>query len=411
MGRSHNPDVRQTGRLDSQAVLLLSVQTLFAIAAALSGTFVPVYLWKASQSYMLIGIYSLIGYVVGGITFWLAGKWVKEHNKMNSLRLGIMLSGVFYFLVLLFGQQATKYYVPLGILNGLGQGFYWLAYNVVYFEITEPGNRDKYNGYAGLTGAVASMVAPWVSGLLITWYGGSRGYSFIFTISLVVFGICAVFSFWLKKRKAGGTYNWLHTYEQLKESPLWRRLFLAIAAQGVREGVFMFLIGLTVYIATKEESKLGNYALITSLVALISNWYVGSKLKPERRNESMLFGALMISLFILPLLWKVNYATMLVLGIGTAFFYPLYIIPMTSRVFDMIGMSEQSAREREEYIIMRELALTAGRTVGVAAYLLVLPAYHFSTQAVVWLLFGVGIVPIAAWLLMSPLLERRVAPH
>ncbi|MFD1955053.1 hypothetical protein ACFSL6_12960 [Paenibacillus thailandensis] len=41
----------------------------------------------------------------------------------------------------------------------------------------------------------------------------------------------------------------------------------------------MFLIGLTVYIATKEESKLGNYALITSLVALISNWYVGSKLK------------------------------------------------------------------------------------------------------------------------------------
>jgi YQGE family putative transporter len=84
---------------------------------------------------------------------------------------------------------------------------------------------------------------------------------------------------------------------------------------------------------------------------------------------------------------------------------------MTSRVFDMIGMSEQSAREREEYIIMRELALTAGRTVGVAAYLLVLPAYHFSTQAVVWLLFGVGIVPIAAWLLMSPLLERRVAPH
>lgn len=392
--------------LDSQAVLLLTVQTLFAAAAALSGTFVPVYLWKASQSYALIGTYSLISYIVSGMTFWLAGKWVKEHNKMNSLRLGIVMSGAFYFLVLLLGRQATSYYVPLAVLNGLGQGFYWLAYNVVYFEITEPYNRDRYNGYAGLLGSVAGMIAPWVSGLLIAWYGGTKGYSFIFSLSLVIFGICAVFSFWLRKRERGERYNWLHTYEQLTQSSLWQRLFLATAAQGVREGVFMFLIGLTVFIATKEESKLGNFALVTSLVALASNWFVGSRLKPERRNQAMLFGAVMVSLFILPLLWKINYGTMLLFGIGTALFFPFYMIPMTSRVFDMIGLTEQSAKEREEFIILRELALTTGRFIGVSVYLLVLPAHH-SPRAIVWLLFGVGVSPLAAWWLMSPLLARR----
>lgn len=408
MTRSHAPSNRRADRLDSQAVLLLAVQTLFGIAAALSGTFVPVYLWKASQSYTLIGVYSLISYVISGLTFWMAGKWVKEHNKMNSLRLGIVLSGAFYFLVLLFGQQAKTYYIPLGILNGIGQGFYWLAYNVVYFEITEPGNRDRYNGYAGLLGSVAGMIAPWVSGILITWYGGIRGYSFIFTLSLVVFGICAVFSFWLKKRKSEGRYNWRHTYEQLESSPLWQRLFLAMAAQGIREGVFMFLIGLTIFIATKEESKLGSYALVTSLVALVSNGFVGSRLKPEKRNKAMLFGTVMVSLFVLPLLWKVTYFTMLLFGIGTALFYPFYMIPMTSRTFDMIGMSEESAKQREEYIIMRELALTLGRALGVAAYLIVLPAYQFSSTAIVWLLFGLGIVPIATWWLMSPLLQRKI---
>ena len=97
---------RSDGRaLDGQAKLLLAVQGLLGIANALSGTFLPVYLWKASQSLALIGWFNLSQTVVSGITFWLAGKWVKEHNKMNSLRLGVALSGVFYFIVLMLGNR------------------------------------------------------------------------------------------------------------------------------------------------------------------------------------------------------------------------------------------------------------------------------------------------------------------
>ncbi|WP_244226727.1 MFS transporter [Paenibacillus protaetiae] len=395
-----------SGGLDSQAVLLLVVQALFGIGTALSGTFVPVYLWKASQSYSLIGLFAITGYVTSGLTFWLAGKWVKEHNKMNSLRLGIVLSGAFYFLVLLFGQEAKQYALPLGVLNGVGLGFYWIAYNVVYFEITEPSNRDRYNGYAGLMGAAAGMLAPWISGLLITSFGGERGYTLIFTISLVIFAIGAVFSFWLKKRESAGRYDWKHTYTMLLQSPLWRRLFFAITAQGVREGVFMFLIGLTVYTATQNESKLGSFALITSLVALLSNWIAGRALKPANRGIGMLIGTVMVSAFILPLFWKVNYGIMLLFGIGTALFLPLYMIPMTTRVFDMIGLSEESAKQREEYIVLRELALTVGRSIGVIVYLIVLSVYH-TPQTMVWLLFGVGTVPVLAWWLMRPLLPEH----
>ncbi len=197
---------------------------------------------------------------MSGLTFWVAGKWVKEHNKMNSLRIGIVLSGVFYCTVLLLGQQAKSYYVPLGILHGMALGFFWLAFNVVYFEVTDPDNRDRYNGWAGLLGSAAGIVAPWVSGLLITSMQGEKGYRLIFTLSLVIFSISVILSFWLKKRHGQGIYNWKHGLQQLmqKGNP-WRRMFPAIAAQGVREGVFMFLVGLTVYVATKNESKLGTY--------------------------------------------------------------------------------------------------------------------------------------------------------
>ncbi|CAM3998805.1 MFS transporter [Paenibacillus alkaliterrae] len=393
--------------LGGQGVLLLIVQALYGVANALSGTFVPVYLWKASQSYMLIGWFTLGQYVMGGLTFYVAGKWVKEHDKMISLRIGIILSGVFYSTVLLLGQQAKAYGVPLGILNGMALGFFWIAFNVVYFEVTGPDNRDRYNGWAGLLGSAAGIVAPWVSGLLITSMQGEKGYRFIFTLSLIIFSISVVLSFWLKKRRVHGTYNWKHGVQQLRQkgNP-WRRMLPAIAAQGVREGVFAFLVGLTVYVATQDESKLGTFSLITSLVALISFWIIGKMLNKNNRKIVMLVGVVMIAVVILPLFWEVSYITLLMFGIGTSLFMPLYIIPMTSRVFDLIGQSEESAREREEFIVLREAGLVIGRIIGLSSYLIVLPLNH-SPVAITWLLFAVGVVPIAGWWFMKPFLQQQ----
>ncbi|MDQ0061148.1 MFS transporter [Paenibacillus harenae] len=391
--------------LDRQAALLLIVQALFGIANALSGTFVPVYLWKATGSYMMIGWFALGQYVVSWLTFWVAGKWVKEHNKMNSLRLGIFMSGIFYSAVLLLGTEAKSYIVPLGMLSGMALGLFWVAFNVVYFEVTDPDNRDRFNGWAGLLGSAAGIFAPWVSGFLITRMKDEQGYRLIFTISLVIFAIGVVLSFWLKKRHGQGTYNWKHGIQQLmiKGNP-WRRMLPAIAAQGVREGVFMFLVGLTVYIATNTESKLGTYSLITSLVALISFWIIGKKLGKKNHKVAMLIGAVMIAAVILPLFWKVSFMTLLLFGIGTSLFMPLYIIPMTTRVYDLIGQSEESAREREEFVVLREAGLVIGRLIGLSMYLIVLP-FNDSPRAITWLMFGVGVVPIAGWWFMRPFLK------
>jgi YQGE family putative transporter len=400
---------RSDGRaLDGQAKLLLAVQGLLGIANALSGTFLPVYLWKASQSLALIGWFNLSQTVVSGITFWLAGKWVKEHNKMNSLRLGVALSGVFYFIVLMLGKSAVTYAVPLGMFNGLSLGLFWIAYNVVYFEVTEPGNRDRYNGSAGLLGSGAGIIAPWVSGLLITANKGERGYTIIFTISVITFAIAAILSFWLKKRRTVGHYEWFHGVRQLRQkgNP-WRQAVPAIVAQGVREGVFMFLVGLLVYMATSNEQKLGNFALITSLVALVSFWMIGKLLTPPRRKAAMMLGSIAITLVILPLFWPLSYTTLLWFGLGTAFFMPLYIIPMTSAVFDLIGRNEQSAKQREEFIVLREAALTIGRVIGISAYLLVLPFVDRSPKTVPCLMLAVGAFPIVAWFLMRRFLKSE----
>ena len=112
-------------------------------------------------------------------------------------------------LVLWLGTSSFHYFVWLGMVQGISAGLFWLAFNVVYFEVTDPDNRDRFNGWVGLLGSGAGIIAPWISGLLIVNLGDGAGYRLIFSISLGIFVLGVVISFFLKKRKVQGTYEWL----------------------------------------------------------------------------------------------------------------------------------------------------------------------------------------------------------
>ena len=389
-----------------QALLLLAVNGLFVLASALSGTFLNVYLWKSRQDYLMIGWFTLAQQLALGLSFWLAGKWVKEHNKMNALRLGIAVSGLFYMLVLWLGGKAVYYIWPLGCILGIAIGLFWLAFNIVYFEITDADNRDFFNGWIGLLGSLTGIIGPWISGWMISLLHGERGYRVVFIISLCIYAVAVVLSFFLKKRKTEGVYQWLEPWKQLRmKHSHWRPAAVGLVFQGLREGVFSFLIGLLVYIAAKEESKLGQYMLITSSVSLVSYWAAGKWFKPKFRLAGMLGGSIMLVVVIAPLLWKVSYSTLLIMGIGTSLFIPLYMLPMVSTSFDLMGESKASVDKRVELVVLRELSLMVGRVVGTLVFVAVLSVSR-SPGTVTWLLLGLGTAPVGSWLFL-----RHILPH
>lgn len=389
--------------LDRQCILLLAVNSLFVLAGALSGTFLNVYLWKAKQDFAMIGWFAFSQQIAIGLTFWIAGKWVKERNKMIILRLGIVISGIFYLLVLVTGTRMVHYIWPLGIVSGIGAGIFWLAFNVVYFEVTDRTNRDLFNGWVGIMGSLIGISGPWLSGWLISALPDEKGYRFIFTISLIVYGIGVLLSFWLKKRERGGEYRWLEPVRRMRAGSHWRKAVPASIAYGVREGVFLFLINLLVYISTSSEWKVGQYMLITSLVSLISYWAAGKWLAIRHRYMEMLVGALMITLVVLPLLWKVSYTTLIIFGIGTSMFMPLYIIPMISSVFDLMGRDPKDAEHRVELIVLRELSMMIGRLAGIIVFICFYSrSPHMNT--ILWLMAGLGAAPLVSWFAMRKLL-------
>ena len=77
------------------------------------------------------------------------------------------------------GRDAVHYIWPLGLLFGVSLGLFWLAFNVVYFEVSSAENRDWFNGWIGLLGSITGIIGPWLAGWIITMMRGDQGYRFI----------------------------------------------------------------------------------------------------------------------------------------------------------------------------------------------------------------------------------------
>lgn len=392
------------GKFDRQTILLLAVNGLFITASALSGTFFGVYIWKSSNDFMQLGWFTLFSHLSMAFTFWIAGNGVKEGNKMIYMRLGIGVAALFYATVLWLGKNAFHYIGWLGIVQGIATGLFWLSYNVIYFEITNADNRDRYNGYAGTLGSLVGMIVPWCSGFLISRMAGESGYRAIFLISFGIFAGGIALSFFLRNRTTEGQYNWRWPFRLLRHPQThWRPVLGALAAQGIRESVFGVMIGVLIYIQTGSELKLGNYALITSAVGFISFFAAGRWLKPTWRNRGMQVGAIALTAIILPFFLGISFTTLLVFGVGAALFFPLYLLPMTSTVFDLIGQDESSVRQRVEYVVARELALNVGRMVGMGAFMVTIYISRAPTVMNI-LLLVVGSSPLLSWAFMRRIL-------
>jgi MFS transporter, YQGE family, putative transporter len=397
----------KTHQLDRNAWLLLIISGLFAAATALSNTFVNVYLWKIKHDFALIGWFNWINYLAMAVTFVFAGRMAKQVDRVIAIRIGVALQALFYLSVLMLGTRAADYVFFLGSFLGIGSGFFWLAYNVLYFEITERHNRDIFNGINGLLTSIAGIVTPLLSGWMITRVDHFTGYRIIFGISLAVFLLAVIITFLLRPRSAAGVYRLKEILSLVRNRDnCWYWVNLAMIAQGAREGLFVFLISLLVYVATGNELALGSYLTAASAVGLLSYFLVGRLMRLSWRDESILVGSLMMGIVVVPLIWDTNTWTLVILGLGAALFYPVYMVPLTSAVFDVIGESNETAQLRVEYVVARELALNLGRILSISAFLWWIQRSPDIAQ-LKWLVLVVGFIQVLTWVFIRrvPLLN------
>jgi YQGE family putative transporter len=356
--------------VNKDLLLLLVIGGLYSLSIALSNTFVNVYLWKQSGEFSDLGFYNLAVVIFQPLTFILAGRWAKKIDRVIVLRLGVVFLALFYLSVLFIGDQASTYLLMLGSLLGIGYGFYWLAFNVLTFEITEPETRDFFNGFLGILASVGGMIGPFAAGYIISTLEKFTGYTVIFTISLILFSAAVILSLFIKRRGAEGSYELKRIIKERRNNDNWRYITNAHFFQGIREGTFVFAVSVLVYITTNSEMALGTFGLLNSAVAFVAYYFATRLIKKHHRKKAILIGGLILYAAIFFLVFELTYVKLLFYAVTIAIAYPLLLVPYVSLTYDVIGRSWKAGEMRIEYIVVREIFLNGGRAVSVILFLI-----------------------------------------
>lgn len=371
--------------------LLLVIGLLYTLGIYLSNIFVNIFLWKQTEDLLILALYNLCIYVAQTLIFVLLGKWVKRIDRVIILRTGIFVISVFFISVLLLSTKASDLFYVLGILIGTGYGLFWLAYNILIFEVTEPYTRDFFNGMFGALQSLSGIVGPVSAGWIITALTGYKGYLTIFFISFVLFILAIIFSIFLERRKTDGEYNIREVIKESKENRQWFWMLTAHLFQGMREGVFLFLIGLWVYLGTQSELIVGIYNMIYAIASFVMYQIVARIVKPDNRKILIFIGSIFLFISVFWLLISDEPVDFYIYAGILGVFLPLFFAPYTSVSYDIIGQAKNAKDNRVEYIIFRDIILNSGRTISLILFvigLLVISADVWMKYSVV--IFGIG---------------------
>jgi MFS transporter, YQGE family, putative transporter len=388
--------------LQPLAMRLLCISGLFGLSVGLSNVFVNIFIWKVDESFVAIALYNIGAYFLMPIAFTLAGMLSNRLHTVWALRIGVLLHISFYTVVLFIGETAAAFPYLLGALIGLAGGFYWFSFNMLSLSYTEAGKRDGFFSLNGVVNALAGMIAPPLSGLLITYedrFGGLTGYHVIFGISLTLFFVGGWLSMRLTARKLSHPLCLQKSFSALRTRE-WRMTIAASAVYGLREGVFLFLISLLMYITTGSELKLGNFLLLQGGLSFIAFFVVGRLTNERNRLKILGYGATGMAfaalLFLLPITSKI----ILFYGACIAVAIPFFLIPLQAFVFDQISHLEAETGGRAEHVIVREIFSNTGRVVGILAFLL-LVLLDADKNDIATFAVGLGFVQLFAFILLK----------
>lgn len=300
--------------------VLIGVNGCFLFAGFLSGAFVNVFLWKQSNSLLPLALFNVTQFLLIPLVFWWASR-IEKLTYVTSIRIGLLFNALFYGVVLAFQYQTNPYL--MGMLLGLGTGCYWYGFNILSFRIVKGAERPKFNSLMGVIAAISGVLSPILSGFLI-----SRlpviGYTVVFAISLCVLGISFCISFWIPGEQAQQS---LAAPLFARKHPNWSRALLTNVFEGMREGVFVFFAAILVFMATGSEWALGKFTAWTALLSTLSFYAVGKWMRVNWYNESMMISSILSTAVISVFMWGTTPFTILLYGIVTAIFTPLFAVP------------------------------------------------------------------------------------
>lgn len=361
------PPVPPEKRLGGEARLSLFIHASFQLGSSMSAVFLNLYLWRLTESLAVNGIYNIILYGLSPLGFAIAGRWVKRKDSMTIIRLGVIVSALFYLLVVLAREDVATYYYLFAIVNAAANSLYWTGYLVLMYDVSGPQNRLRYMSLNTIWFTFAGLIGPALAGFLISRFDGLSGYVINFSVAFLMFAFTAILSFRLKPTPTRHRAYYLRYMGLVirKHAP-YRKVLYGFTLFGAFQGLLFFLPNILLFQVLPREDMVGYLSMLFSLTGIVAGLFISRFGKDEHIRKFLLSSAMGFTLAAVMLLFGLHLWTVLAFMVLQAFFNPILNNPTSSYYYQMIGKLPLKGQLRVETVIIRELALNIGRVLAIA---------------------------------------------
>lgn len=358
-------------RLSREAILTITIHSIFQFGASMAGLFLNLYLWRLTEDLMVNGIYTIISFIMTPIGFAVGGWIAKRKDRLVTYRLGIFMTALFYLIVIIARENVASYYVLFALVSGFAAGLYWIGYLVLMYDVSTDTNRIRYLGLNMVFFNAAGLLGPVLAGTIIGRSENLQGYVLTFLLSFIMFLIAAVVS--LRVR----TTTMRHKSYYLKLMPLlmrkntvWLKALFAYLIFGLFQGIMLFLPNILLFQTVGREDVVGYLGVCFSSVIMVTGYIMSRRANDDGAKSYILVSSTLVVIGSMFLVYDVRLWTVIVFMLLFSISNPLALNTINSYYYLLIGTLPLKGQMRNELVVMRETFMNTGRVISVVLLLI-----------------------------------------
>lgn len=349
----------------------LIVHTCFLIFARLPSVFLNTLLLGQTQEVNVVLLYNATFFITGAISMIIAANVLHATSSGTTAIIGILGYNLLYFALVFLGDNASQYYILLGVLTGLADGFYWISYGHLLSDTTSLTNRDSGLAIVNIFGSVVNLTIPLLSGAVISLIGGAKGYNTVFFMAFGVSLLTAALSLKLPKKHAETKQkaNYKKTFAIIFHKKELLFALLGQGCKGIREGAFTFILGIVLYQLISNEFIIGLNTFLSAIAAIISYMIMSHILTLKNRIKFMGVSVVILSIIAGVSAWWVSPIMIFVFSFVNMFFCGFIENSCYTTFLDTIQLVPEAENHLPELLAVNECSLVSGRIIGLAIFI------------------------------------------
>lgn len=337
------------------------------IGSGLVGLFMPIFLWQKFGRLDFVLLYYLAIHLIYVFAVVVGAKIMSKIGQKASMILAIPFKVLFY---------AGLYYMSLGypvlIFTALmitaieiRMMLFWVPYHTDFAAFTNKKNRGWVIGFLSSISSLVSIFIPIIAGWIIS----NHGFDVLFLIAMFLIGVSVLPLFLVRPTYEKFTFSFLQTFKQLFDKQ-YRRMFFSQFADGVESVIGMVIWPIFIFqLLQGDFLKVGAISSLIVLVAVVMRLVIGSYTDKIDKRKLLRWGS---SLYAVGWILKMFVATTFHIFIASTFHNFSAIAMRTPFSALVYEKAADSGHYVDELTVLREIALSLGKVVGIVILLIMI---------------------------------------